>query len=306
MKNPKKHRALFNPMLLPVWLVAAGLWLITRLPYHWQMSIGRFFGRAAYRFSPKLRHITEVNLKLCFPTLTDQERNHLMKKNFKSLGIGIIETAMAWWVSDKRLQKHCSIKINGVENLELAFEKGNGVILLSPHFTCLEMIGRMFNSEYPVAAMYRPHKNPVIAHIQERFRRQYHIQHIAKHRMREVLSTFKANKAVWYAYDIDAGEKRSVFADFFGIPTASLTAVSRIADLTGATVIPMDFRRLNDRWGYEINLSPPLESFPTENFVHDAARLNFHIETAVRKNSEQYIWQYKRFKTRPSGEKRFY
>jgi KDO2-lipid IV(A) lauroyltransferase len=306
MKNPKKHRRLFNPLLLPIWLVVASLWFITRIPYRWQMRIGRFFGRVAYRFSPKLRHITEVNLKLCFPTLSGPERASLMKKNFESLGIGIIETAMAWWVPDKRLQKHCSIKINGMENAKQAFEKGNGIILLSPHFTCLEMIGRMLSSEYPVAAMYRPHKNPVVAHIQERFRRQYNIRHIAKHRMREVLGTFKENMAVWYAYDIDAGEKRSVFADFFGIKTASLTAVSRIAALTGATVVPMDFRRLDDRWGYEINLSPPLASFPTENFEADATRLNSHIETAVRKNPEQYIWQYKRFKTRPQGQKRFY
>ncbi len=306
MKNPKLHKALFNPLQLPVWLVVACLWLITRLPYRWQMRIGRFFGRVAYKFSPKLRHITAVNLKLCFPALNASERTALMKKNFASLGIGIIETAMAWWVSDARLQKHCSIKINGMENAQLAFAKGNGIILLSPHFTCLEMIGRMLSNEYPVAAMYRPHKNPIIAHIQARFRQQYNIQHIAKHRMREVLGTFKENKALWYAYDIDAGVKRSVFADFFGIPTASLTAVSRIAGMTGATVMPMDFRRLDDRWGYEINLAAPLESFPSQDLALDAARLNSHIESAVRKHPDQYIWQYKRFKTRPPGEKRFY
>jgi KDO2-lipid IV(A) lauroyltransferase len=306
MDNIKKYFTLLKPSLLPAWLAIGSLWCITRLPYSWQMSIGRFFGRMANLLSPKLRHITETNLKLCFPTLSETERKTLLKKNFESLGIGIIETAMAWWISDRHLKKHCSIQINGLEHADNAFHQGKGIILLSPHFTSLEMVGRMVNENYPLAAMYRPHKNPLIAHIQGRFRQRYRMRHIAKNRMHEVLGSFKDNMAVWYAYDIDAGAKRSVFAPFFGIPTASLTSVSRIAALTGAVVVPMDFSRRDDKWGYEINLFTPLTNFPGENFEADATRLNSHIEASVRKHPEQYIWQYKRFKTRPQGEKRFY
>jgi KDO2-lipid IV(A) lauroyltransferase len=306
MDNIKKYFALLNPRLLPAWLAVGALWLITRLPYRWQMRIGRSFGRITYRLSPKLRHITEINIKLCFPAMSHAEQETLIKKNFESLGIGIIETAMAWWIPNRRLLKQCDMQIHGDKYFQEALAAGKGIILLSPHFTCLEMIGRMISSEYKVVAMYRPHKNPLLAFIQKRFRRRYHIQHIAKHRMRAVLNTFKENLAVWYAYDIDAGEKRSVFAPFFGIPTASITAISRIAALTGAMVVPIDFRRKENGWGYEVNVYPALTHFPGEDFSADAARLNKHIENAVRKNPEQYIWQYKRFKTRPQGEARFY
>lgn len=306
MNDIKKYLALLSPANWPAWFLLGCLWLITRLPHRWQIAIGRFFGVIVYKLSPKLRHIATVNLQLCFPEFSQKQQTVLLKKNFQSLGIGIIETAMAWWVSDKRLNKYCTLDITGLEHVEKAFQNGKGIIILSPHFTCLEMIGRMVGSRYPLAAMYRPHKNRLVAHIQERFRKTYAIKQIAKHRMREVLNTFKDNLALWYAYDIDAGEKRSVFAPFFGIETASLTAVSRVAGMTGAPVIPIDFCRLDGKWGYKINIYAPLEDFPGANFVDDASRLNAHIEKSVRGNPEQYIWQYKRFKTRPPGEERFY
>jgi len=305
MNSIKKQLSLLSPANWPAWIGLSCLWLITRLPYRWQMWTGRLIGKIIYKSSAKLRHITEVNITLCFPELSLQQRTALIKKNFASLGIGLIETAMAWWLPDSRLQQ-CSVTLTGVEYAEQAFAKGKGIILLGPHFTCLEMIGRLLGAKYSFAVIYRPHKKQLISHIQERFRKKYRIKHIARHRVRELLRTLNENTAIWYAYDIDGGEKRSVFAPFFGIPTASLTAVSRIVELSGATIIPINFHRLDDRFGYEINLSPPLENFPSDSLLDDATRLNASLEKAIRAKPEQYIWQYKRFKTRPPGEKRFY
>src|SRR5207244_791287 len=118
---------------------------------------------------------------------------------------------------------------------------------------------------------------------------------------RQLIRTLNNNMAIWYAYDIDAGEKRSVFAPFFGIQTASLTSVSRIIRLSGAAVIPISFHRREDNFKYEVVLSPPIENFPTDDLVADAACLNTVMESAIRKHPEQYVWQYKRFKTRPKG-----
>jgi KDO2-lipid IV(A) lauroyltransferase len=305
MKAIKDRLALIHPFTWPAWIGLACLWLITRLPYCLQKRIGHAIGKIAYWSAPKMRHITETNIRLCFPALSSEEVTTLVKKNFSSLGMGLIETAMAWWVSDSQLKK-CKITITGVEHAEAAFAKGNGMLLLSPHFACLEMIGRLLGSRYTIAAMYRPHKIRLVAAIQERFREKYRIKQIARHRMRDLLQTFKENLAVWYAYDIDAGPKRSVFAPFFGIQTASLTSVSRLVEMTGTTVIPIEFYRLDDCWGYEIHLQPALGNFPGKDLTEDATRLNTHLEAAVRRKPEQYIWQYKRFKTRPEGEKRFY
>lgn len=305
MMNTKERLKLANPLYWPIWLALACLWLVTRLPIRAQMSTGRCIGWLIYRCSPKLRRTTQINLKLCFPTLSDAERENLMRKNFASLGIGLIETSIAWWLPDKRIQK-CRLTLNGIEHVDKAFSQGKGIILVSPHFMCLEMLGRLLGGKYAFAVMYRPHKNPILSYIQQRFRQKYRSKQIARHHIRDLLKTLQENTAVWYAYDIDAGEKRSVFAPFFGIPTASLTSASRLAEMSGAAIVPIDFYREDNQWGYVMNLYPALENFPGKSTVEDATRLNTRIEQSIRNKPDQYIWQYKRFKTRPPGEKRFY
>jgi|SRR5688572_8528025 len=303
MNSSKNTLALLHPSYLLGWLGLGLLWLITRLPYRWQMSCGKKLGLLLYYLPSKLKNITEINLALCFPELSLEKRRELCKKNFASLGIGLIETAMAWWLSDEKLAT--LFHVSGFAFVEEAYAKGKGVILAGPHFTSLEMIARLLSTHYSFAIMYRPHKKRLLAYMHERFRPKT-IHYIPRHRMRELIRCLNEKSAVWYAYDVDAGEKRSVFAPFFGIPTASLTSVSRLVELSGAVVIPISFYRRDDGTGYEIMLSAPLENFPGKDLIEDATRLNQTLEMGIRQKPEQYIWQYKRFKTRPAGEKRFY
>jgi KDO2-lipid IV(A) lauroyltransferase len=293
-----------NPLYWPIWLLLGLLWLCTRLPYSWQLAMGRALGRVLYLFPSKMKKITQANLALCMPELSPRKQAHLAKANFENLGAGLLESCMAWWLPDSQLQK--MLTLTGAEYAEAALAKGKGIILLSPHFTSLEMIARLIGMQYAFAAMYKPHKKKVIAHLLHSFRKKHKNEFIPSNRMHTLISALEANKPVWYAYDVDGGKKRSVFAPFFGIQTSSLVAVSRLAKMTGAAVVPFNFFRREDNSGYEIQLSPALENFPSDDNVIDATQLNACLETAVRKNPSQYIWQYKRFKTRPQGEARFY
>jgi Kdo2-lipid IVA lauroyltransferase/acyltransferase len=299
-----KSLFLANPKYWPAWLCLGILWLITRLPYRIQIKIGEALGKLLHLFPTKLKHTTEINIKLCLPELNPKQHAALIKKNFAALGVGLIEAAMAWWLPDEKLS--AVVKVHGYEHVEAAFAKGKGIILLGPHFTCLEMIGRLLGMQYKFAVMYRPHKKPLISFIHERFRAKKSIQYIPRQKLRELLRALNNNTAIWYAYDVDGGKKRSVFAPFFGIQTASLTAVSRIVQMSNSTVIPISFYRRDNEFGYDIFLQPPIENFPGKDFTEDATRLNQTLENAIRAKPEQYVWQYKRFKTRPEGEKRFY
>ncbi|OAI48800.1 hypothetical protein AYO45_04065 [Gammaproteobacteria bacterium SCGC AG-212-F23] len=281
----------------------AFLKLIARLPTRVQFRLGTFLGAFLYYLPTQLKYITDVNIKLCFPELDPESKRTLIKKNFRSLGIGLLETAIAWWAPEQNI--HFSNKIIGLEHVQAVLKKGKGALLLGPHFTCLEMIARIMIDHLDFAVMYRPHKNPMIAELQQEFR-QKKIHYIPRNNMRELVRSLQNNKAIWYAYDIDAGFKRSVFAPFFNIPTASLTTVARVVSLTDTTIIPVRFYRRDDCSGYDIIFSPPLTAFPTEDSLENATRLNQFLEQVIREKPEQYIWQYKRFKTRPLGEKRFY
>lgn len=297
-------KSIYLPQYWPAWLAVSLLWVITRLPNTWQLTIGKTIGKILFLFPTQLKKITIINIKLCFPDYSPEQQLILAKKSFASLGIGLIETARAWWLPDNKLQS--TYTLHGWEYADAALKKGKGIILLGPHFTSLEMIARLLAMQYSFAAMYRPHKKPFIAYLHERFRKKNLILYIPRERVRSLIRALNNNTAVWYAYDVDGGRKRSVFAPFFGIPTASLTAVTRMVTLTDTTVLPIYFYRRDDAFVYDIFIEKPFSHFPSGDFIQDATQLNAALEEAIRKKPEQYIWQYKRFKTRPAGEKRFY
>ncbi|MBV8801852.1 MAG: lipid A biosynthesis acyltransferase [Gammaproteobacteria bacterium] len=299
----KKNYLLFlNPLYWPIWFILSLFWLITRLPHHWQIKSGTFLGKLLYLFPSQLKKITEINIKLCFPHYTHEQQVEFVKKSFISMGIGLIETAMAWWLPEKKL--NCLYTIKGLEHAEQAFAKNKGIILIGPHFTCLELVGRLIGLKYTFGVMYRPHKKPIISFLHNQFRR--FAVYIPRNKIRQLFSALRNNTAIWYAYDIDGGPKHSVFAPFFGIPTASMTAITRIIRLSGAAIVPISFHRRDNDFGYDLTLLPALENFPSDDPVADATRLNTILEKAILEKPEQYVWQYKRFKTRPPGEKRFY
>jgi KDO2-lipid IV(A) lauroyltransferase len=111
---------------------------------------------------------------------------------------------------------------------------------------------------------------------------------------------------VWYAPDLDMGRRQSLFAPFFGVEAATLVTPTRLAKLTHAKVFPIGFYRRDDWQGYDITIHPALNNFPSDNELDDIRRINQTVEAIVRQHPEQYLWQYRRFNTRPEGEEKFY
>jgi len=295
---------LWNPLYWPAWLGLGLLWLISRLPFSLQFKMGAGIGYLLYLIPSQFKSITAINIQLCFPELSRDEQSKLVKKNFRSLGLGLIEAGIAWWAASNTLDN--LYQLHGIEHVEAAFKKGKGIILLAPHSTCIEIVGRLIAKHYTFGVMFYPHKKPFIAFIHDRFRKQHYGTYIPRQNMRQLLRSLNNNMAIWYAYDIDGGRKRSLFAPFFKIQTASLTAIRRIVELTEATVLPISYYRQDDRFFYDVHIGEPLTHFPTGDPLADLTRLNALLETAIRIKPDQYVWQYKRFKTRPRGEKRFY
>ncbi|MGB5439174.1 MAG: LpxL/LpxP family Kdo(2)-lipid IV(A) lauroyl/palmitoleoyl acyltransferase [Gammaproteobacteria bacterium] len=288
----------------PTWIGLGLLWCLSRLPYAWQTAIGRVLGNMFRRLAASRRQIAQVNFSLCFPELTDQQRRKLLADHFASLGIGIMETAMSWWATKKQLQK--LVSIDGLQHLHDALQGGKGVILLSAHFTTLEIGGRLLALHAPFHVMYREHKNPVIERVMRNARTRNFDKAIQRKDLRTLLHSLKQNLPVWYAPDQDYGRKHSIFAPFFGVQAASITATSRIARMSGAAIVPFFQTRLPDNKGYRLTLYPALQDFPGENVEQDTRRINELVEAAIREQPEQYLWVHRRFKTRPPGEDKLY
>jgi KDO2-lipid IV(A) lauroyltransferase len=300
--KPIPHMA--NPKCWPAWMAVAVGWLVVRLPFTWLIATGRGFGWLAYRLGGSRRHFAEVNLKLCFPRMSASERQLLVRSTFRHMGVGIMETALTWLNPAKKVSQRFTIE--GLEHYQKAMKQGKGVLVLGGHFACLDMASSTLQENVDLVLMYRKNKNPVWEWLQVRGRHHYFDGVLERSETRKVFKALKAGRAIWYAADQDYGPKHSVFAPFFGVSTATITATARFANLNNSpTLLMSQFRNLEDN-SYTLRFSPILEDFPTGDDVADATISNAVLEKEIRKHPDQYLWLHRRFKTRPRGEASFY
>lgn len=289
-----------------VWAPGIGAVLlrgVSTLPYGPLMATGRWLGRRLQQFAKRRERIARINLELCFPEYPAKEREQLLRQHFESVGMGLMDFAVAWWWSDEKL--YPLVEIEGSEHLEAAFKPGKGVIFFSGHFTSLEMSGRLLIRLAPALPMYRPNENPAIDAWINTNRERHVEKTIPRDDVRLMIRTLRANQGVWFAPDQNYGLKNSVFADFFGVAAATNTSTSRFARLTGASVVPFVVLR-RPQGGYRMRIEPALQDFPTADPLKDTVRLNAILERWAREAPEQYNWLHRRFKDRPGDEPRFY
>jgi Kdo2-lipid IVA lauroyltransferase/acyltransferase len=283
------------------WLTWLGLGLVrllVMLPFGAQLAAGRAIGRLAYVAAGARRKIAARNLELAFPELDEATRRSLLRKHFASLGISIIETGMCWWAADGRIEKLAEVR--GMEHVEAALAAGRGAIMLTGHFTCLDLGGRFLTLRAPVSAMYKPNRNPLFEEIMRRGRERSARQAFVKSDVRAMIRALRNNHLIWYAPDqAHKKGKYSAVVPFFGVPAPTNTATSAFARLGNAPVIPFFPVRLPGRAGYRLDILPPLENFPGDDPVADAERINRLLEERIRMCPEQYLWVHRRFK--PAG-----
>lgn len=273
------------------------------LPAKLQYRIGMLLGQLMQPFMRSRAKVVRRNLELCFPEMSDAEREYLVKKILKNTGMMMIETAISWWASDRQLRRR--VTYEGLEHLEAAKAKGKGVILLTGHFTSMEIGGRLIMLQTPAYVMFRHLKNPLFNAVMMRSR-IYHSEGIVmRDDVRAMLRALRKNKVVWYAPDQDFGPRNSIFAKFFGVTAATIPATARMVKMTGAEVVPFVPKRNSDG-SYHIQIFPAWEAYPSGDDIADAQRINDWIESQIRQMPEQYFWLHRRFKTQPDGKGRLY
>ena len=285
--------------VLGSWLGVAVLWGVHFLPMRWIGAIGAGLGWVLYQFGRG--HVTRVNLGLCFPEMDERERHALGLRHFKMLGRNAVELSIMVWGSERQLLE--LIAVEGLEHLKAAADGGRPVIALAPHFIGLNMGGIRVAHEYPgTASIYSRQKNRVLDRIFLKARTRFGNPHLVSRQegLRSVIRVIRSGKPFYFLPDMDFGMRDAIFSPFFGVPTATITALPRLARLTGAAVVPVITRQVGH--GYVVRFYPAWESYPSRDLEADVRRMNAFIEDRVREMPEQYFWAHKRFKTRPPGE----
>jgi Kdo2-lipid IVA lauroyltransferase/acyltransferase len=285
---------LLAPHYWPTWVGLGLLRLLALLPFPLMLQLGRLLGALLRHLPIGFVKIARRNLELCFPQLDVKARERLLARHFASLGIAVLEIPLAWWSSPARFNR--LVRVEGREHLEAALARGRGAIVLTAHFTPIELAGRALASLTRIGFLYRPTRNEVLSYALERFRRGYGGRAIARDDIRAFISALRNNECMWYAPDQSYRRKGAEMVPLFGIPAATNTLTSRLARMTGAPVLPYFIQRLPGTEGYRAVIHPPFENFPSDNAVADTERYNHMIEAQVRLAPEQYLWIHRRFK----------
>lgn len=292
----KLARGSYSLRYWPSWILIIFLRCLALLPRSWSRRAGSALGLLMMATNKKRREIARINIEICFPGMNPQARQELQRSHFRATGQSYVDLGFLVWASLARLER--KTEYVGLDHYQAALQSGHPVILLVPHCVGTNFGGVMLSRWHPVITMVKAQPNPVINWLLTRARTRYGGLLIERREgLRPILRALKQGLTFYYAPDEDFGAERSIFVDFFGVPTATLPILGRLARSVDALVVPC-MTRLTDK-GYEVKFWPALNDFPTGDEITDAARMNAAIEAGLREMPNQYMWTFKIFKTRP-------
>lgn len=306
MTSPSRFRASFlHPRYWLTWFGLGVLFLLVQLPYPVLYRLGNWLGRTSMRFLKRRVSITRRNLELCFPNLNEAQIEHRIVSNFESLGMGLLETGMAWFWSDARVKRW--FDVSGLNNLKRAQQDNNGVLVIGIHFMSLELGGRAMGLCQPMMAMYRPHNNKAMEFVQTWGRMRSNKAMLDRKDLRGMVHALKKGEAVWFAPDQDYGPRGSVFAPLFAVDQAATTSGTyMLARLAKPALVTVVLIRKEKAKGYDLVIQPALKDYPIDDEMAAAAYMNRVVEKEIMRAPDQYLWLHRRFKTRPDGAPSLY
>lgn len=287
-------------------LVSGLLRLLACLPLPIVHGMGMLLGYLLWLIPNSTRRIAHINLSLCLPDWPAVARRRLLRKNLAETGKTLLELGPLWCWDRRRLNGFIKDAENH-ETVSAVFSQDQGAILITPHLGSWELVGLYYSNKYSMTVLYRPNRlglDPLICTGRGRFGAQ--LVTTDRRGVRTLWQALKDNTLLGVLPDQDPGRDKGVFVPFFGLSANTMTLVARLARRTGAPVFLTYAERLKQGKGFKIHLQPLPNIIEEKSLENAVAAMNVAIEQAVRQLPEQYLWGYKRFKTRPPSMPKVY
>lgn len=289
-------------------IVLGFFWCLTRLAYRLQISLGKGLGRLIFKRYKKARKIITANVDVCYPGLSAEEKTQFVKEAALELGVSVAETFLIWFRNNKKFLSG-RYTVSGIEHYQEALAQTKGIILLSCHYGCVDVNGALLSNlgrgQRSFVGTYRK-TDDFVNRFLKHVRSKYCDRLFSAADQRNIVKELKKGNIVWYAPDIEVHNKSCEFIDFMGVKASTTTAISRLAKITGASVVPVAHYRINDKPEYQVKIFSALSNFPSGDLFVDTRAMNAAIEEIIMPRPESYWWAIKRFKNRPTGDKSIY
>lgn len=276
---------------------------IAPLPLPWLRALGSIIGRVLFVLARSRRRVALVNLRLCFPEWSERERTEVARRSFVAFAQSFLDRAWVWHGTPEVVRQRIQLA-GAVDELR----KPEAAVLFAPHFYGMDAGGAaiMQQAVRRGGSIYSPQSSAAadawIRAGRERFGDVVMINR--RDGIKPVIKSLREGRYLYLLPDMDLGPDESIFVPFFGVPTATVPSLPRLARLGRARVVPT-VARMTDT-GYEVQVHPAWQGYPSDDAAADTVLMNQRLEDWIRAMPEQYYWLHKRFKTRPRGEPPIY
>jgi Kdo2-lipid IVA lauroyltransferase/acyltransferase len=274
---------------------------LQRLPLPMAWRVARLYSGLLDKLIPRLRRIAYRNLSMAMP---DADKHAITDGVFDSIARIIL--VMARFPSINRANISEWIRYDGLEHFQEAKRRGKGVLFATAHLGNWELsaFAHALLTE-PMHVVVRPLDNPDIDRVVEKRRTMTGNAIIQKKdAARSILRALSRNEAVGILIDQNASLDEGVFVDFFGVKACAGAAFARLANHTGAAVIPGFALWSEAEQKYVLKFYPILDM--TGDIDADTVRIHAQLEQVIRAYPDQWLWIHRRWKTRPPGEAPLY
>jgi len=272
------------------------------IPRQCAVKLGNFIGEVLFLVARKHREIALNNLTQAFGhEKNPHEIRMLGKQVFKNLGQILFE--IGWSLRLKPQDFHKHFRIQGLHNLEAAFEKGKGVIGLAAHMGNWELLPVIcFMAGYPASTLYRQFDFSPLNHFFIKNRSRFGMKMIPNTRAAlSILRSLKKGKAVTMLMDQNVDWYEGVCVDFFDKRACTNKGMAFLALRTRTPVVPVFLVREGN--GFIGEFGPEIPLIETGDLTKDVEettrQYNIVIENFIRRYPEQWFWVHQRWKTRP-------
>jgi len=271
--------------------------VLARLPLSVLHRLGAALGWVIYLSSASYASRLRENLRNSGIGSSESEFRKLLHANIREMGKGVMELPWVWRRPLEEVLagvKQC----HGWEHIEAAHANGKGVIALTPHFGCFEVISLFIASRKPITTMYRPPRWKFLDRLMHegRARGQTILAPTDLGGVRQLLKALKRGGIIGVLPDQVPGSGEGEWAPFFGRPAYTMTLIARLIESSGASVVMCHNERLPRGEGYALHFAP----LPIDTATSIPAQINAALEAVIRTCPEQYLWSYNRYKV-PRG-----
>ncbi len=272
--------------------------LLGCLPLAWLRALGWLLGGVLYGLVAPRRRVAQTNLRLCFPDWSEDQIRSVARSTFVHFAQAWLDRAWLWHGSPEVVLERLRL-LGAVDELQ----GGQPVLVFLPHFVGLDAAGMALSQQVPrqFTSIYTNQSNKVIdAWILAGRQRFGNTQLFGRvDGVKSIVAALRAGDPLVLLPDMNFGPEESVFVPFYGVSAATVPSLSRFARMGRAKVVPVIARMT--RHGYEIEIKPHWERFPSSDLMADTALMNQRLQSYIDTMPDQYFWVHKRFKDRPPG-----